>query len=361
MIIYLIIGENKSGSAAINRCNLFIKGINEKNSDKAKLKIFKNRNYSLKGFSILYKLLILVCVHFYILFNRSSTFIFYGEFSNLYFIKLLKSRKSKWISERNEFPSHIISSSISTLSYKRSVRYDLFMSNFDALITCSEALRIYYSKFISPNSPIFILPAIVNTDLFYTKGEYNKTKVRYITYCGDWGNNKDGVPDLIRAFNVFSKNHIDFKLQLIGSTSNLKDYNEIKSLILKFNLGSKVELVGRVSHSSVPNFYQYADILVLCRPSNKQAEGGFPSKVVEYLASGKPVLVTDVGELSNYFVDNLNIFYSKANYHHFSQRLSEIVQDWDNSLSVGNKGREVSQIFSYQRVSDKFLQLIKTL
>ena len=49
-------------------------------------------------------------------------------------------------------------------------------------------------------------------------------------------------------------------------------------------------------------------MLVLARPDNIQAKGGFPTKLGEYLATGNPVVVTKVGEIPNYLIDGVNAF-----------------------------------------------------
>ena len=46
----------------------------------------------------------------------------------------------------------------------------------------------------------------------------------------------------------------------------------------------------------------------MARPDSRQARGGFPTKLGEYLATGKPVCVTKVGEITVYLEDNVSAF-----------------------------------------------------
>ena len=50
--------------------------------------------------------------------------------------------------------------------------------------------------------------------------------------------------------------------------------------------------------------------MALARPTNKQAEGGFPTKLGEYLATGNTVVVTNVGEIGEFLHDKVNAFVS---------------------------------------------------
>ncbi len=45
-------------------------------------------------------------------------------------------------------------------------------------------------------------------------------------------------------------------------------------------------------------------------PDSKQAQGGFPTKLGEYLATGNPVCATTVGEIPDYLVDGESVYFA---------------------------------------------------
>ena len=51
-----------------------------------------------------------------------------------------------------------------------------------------------------------------------------------------------------------------------------------------------------------------ARVLALPRPAGSFSQAGLPTKVAEYLASGRPVVVTAVGDLPLYLRDGVDAY-----------------------------------------------------
>jgi glycosyltransferase involved in cell wall biosynthesis len=66
-------------------------------------------------------------------------------------------------------------------------------------------------------------------------------------------------------------------------------------------------LLGRISHDEVLKNLEEADFTVLMRSETQRyARAGFPTKVVESLASATPVICNITSDLGNYLVDGEN-------------------------------------------------------
>ena len=66
-----------------------------------------------------------------------------------------------------------------------------------------------------------------------------------------------------------------------------------------------------VSPTTIPQYFMDAEMLVLARPDNIQAKYGFPTKLGEYLLSGRPVVLTDVGNITDFLKDGVSAFIAK--------------------------------------------------
>ena len=105
-----------------------------------------------------------------------------------------------------------------------------------------------------------------------------------------------------------------------------------------------------VARNDLPMYLAQASILVLARPSSRQSEAGFPTKLGEYLATGKPVLVTRTGEIGSYLVDNFNVFFAPPDdISAFAERIRYILQNPEEASAVGRHGQEAAlRFFDYR-------------
>lgn len=262
----------------------------------------------------------------------------------------------------DEFPPYILFpenySSFSIRIYQL-----LFYRLVDAVLPMTQKLEEYY-KAISPKTiPFLHLPMTVEVDRFTNQPE-QEVGFEFITYCGNLGhNNKDGLPDLLHSFSLVNKKYPKIKLKIIGSSRTAKDINILKELVQQLFLNESVIFTGSLSREEIPKHLCNSKVLVLSRPNNKQAEGGFPTKLGEYLATGKPVVVTSVGEIPNYLSDRVNAFIAEpSNYNNFGEKIIEVLDDYEFALRVGQAGRGVAiQHFDYRKQGELLSHFINTM
>lgn len=111
-----------------------------------------------------------------------------------------------------------------------------------------------------------------------------------------------GHQDLIRAVAEVARGS-DLQLYIIGGV-NLEDHFErqLRNLIAELHLDN-VHLVDKIGHDAMPFWYNAAD--VFCLASKRE---GCPNVVLEALACGTPVVVTDVGAVNKLIVPGTNGF-----------------------------------------------------
>jgi glycosyltransferase involved in cell wall biosynthesis len=277
-------------------------------------------------------------------------------------IPLLRQGKKlglKIFHERTEYPFVVsgktIKGKIDLYIYLRFV-----IKRFDGIYVINNALKNYFLKKTIGKIPVIVINMIVDPARFECNRIPGNTKT-IITYCGTLDGDKDGVPILIESFAIIANEFPLLKLQLIGSSSKFTRQN-IESLIQKLNIKNRVIITGSVQRDDIPALLCNSDILALARPNNKQAEGGFPTKLGEYLATGNSVVVTNVGEIDLFLEDKKNAFISEPDSaEKFSEKLREALLN-NNALQVGTEGKKlVYNEFNYltqARVLEKmFLQI----
>ena len=181
---------------------------------------------------------------------------------------------------------------------------------FDGLILTSSFLSSYYQSVGVESNRIFILPNLIDIEIFETDTTDTNNEVTPITkigYCGT-PTRKDGIDDLLESFAKISEIHSHFRLLIIGdSVSGTSLIPELKEKTKSLGISEKVDFTGLVPFSQMPGLLQSCDVLVLARPSGRFAEAGFPTKLGEYMACKKPVVATRVGDIPKYLTHEKDI------------------------------------------------------
>lgn len=279
----------------------------------------------------------------------------------LFAILIAKIYKSKILLESSEHPLQFVSNSLySRILYNIELYFTLRL--FDGILCISEYLVKFYESKGIKRQKLFIVPSTVDTSRFLNHQD-SPLSCQYIVYCGGLSILKDGVNILIRSFAEIADKYINLSLVLIGAADSSIEEAILKELVKELNLENRIYFLGQIPREEIPAYLYNAKILALSRPKSMIADAGFPSKLTEYLATGKPVVVTDVGEITYYLKDNNNAFISKPdNVVEFSNKLDFVLQNYSLSLKIGEKGKELTEtVFNYIYQAKRVIDFIKSL
>jgi len=262
-------------------------------------------------------------------------------------------KKIKFVRELNEFPKEIlVQSSLGLFKWKI---YGRFRERiFDSLIVISTTLKIFYQEQGYKEKQILLLP--INVDIERFNCSFNQRSF-IITLCGNLYSEKDGVELLVKAFGKFVQKFHEYKLQLVGDIKNEEKIKKLLSLISELELDDKIIFTSYISRDKIPEYLCKSDILVLPRPDNTQAKAGFPTKLGEYLATGKPVVVTDTSDIGHYLKNGVSAYFIEAgSIESLEKKFEYVVNNYDKALEVGKNGRKVAENFFDYRVQTLVLK-----
>lgn len=216
-----------------------------------------------------------------------------------------------------------------------------FLPKTSVLFIMTHKLIEYYSKYAGPQTKIIHLPMTVDFSRFDIRNE-NNLKKPYIGYCGSLDNQKDGVNILILAFIKIMNKFPNHHLYIVGNQTPVNDYEIQQKIIIQNNASNRITYLGVMTREEIPIFLLNASILAFARPSSKQAEGGFPTKLGEYLAAGKPICITNTGEISLYLKDQESAFIAEPNsIDSFSHSLQDAILS-EKAYEIGKNGRVIA-------------------
>ncbi len=135
--------------------------------------------------------------------------------------------------------------------------------------------------------PVEVVWGGVDTELFSAPPRRPGERLT-VGYAGNF-RPYQGLPLLVEAVVAAGPG---FELLLVGDRTGGERLVERA----RAALGERLHLRDAVPYREIPTVLAAADILVVPRPDSRSARFGFPSKLPEYLALARPVVVTDVGE-----------------------------------------------------------------
>lgn len=214
---------------------------------------------------------------------------------------------------------------------------------YDGIALMTNTLIKHYNTFPTPHPKFLHLPMTVDLERFAEDCQplLNFEKP-YIAFVGVMNDAKDGVNILIEAFSKIANNYPAYKLSLIGRWNY--DTPAHKKMIKELCLEERVFWMGEYKRDTIPAIIKNAELLVLPRPDSKQAQGGFPTKLGEYLATGNPVCATTVGEIPDYLVNNESVYFAKpGSVESFANAMERALSDPQKARNVGANGRKVAE------------------
>ena len=111
------------------------------------------------------------------------------------------------------------------------------------------------------------------------------------------------VVTLLNAFAVVLKTHTDARLMLVGDGTERK---RMIDLSIEMGIEHAVQFTGFVTHKEISRYVNAADIAVVPVPKMKQEMWLSPMKLFEYMAAGKAIVATAMGQIKDVIRDGDN-------------------------------------------------------
>lgn len=289
--------------------------------------------------------------HFFFSLKKGDTLLLLGCSEYLYL--LVRRKGINVFHERTEHPDAY---HISKLKFFRDHYLDS-CARANGIFPISKSLSDFYERNGVQRDKLRVINMVVDESRF----EHIHKRIgrdKYIAYCGNGSNKKDGVDLLLKSFALISSQCPDYKLYIIGKAPS----NDSENYQLAKELGilSQVVFTGVVPAANIPQLLTDADILALARPNTIQNQYGFPTKLGEYLLTGNPVVITKVGDIPSFLKHMESALLSDCgDIVSFANNLLWLIQHHQEGIQIGNKGKLVAQEnFNYLIESKKIIDFI---
>lgn len=206
----------------------------------------------------------------------------------------------------------------------------------DGMIVLSTRLKEKFIKLRMQPSRIELVPVSaenVNADV----SDPVAKDVFVFVYSGSYGN-KDGVEVLIEAFRRLRAKNEKVSLLLAGKINQ-----RIAELIKN---DPSIRYAGLVPDREYYNFLGSADALLMTRVNSPYANAGFPFKLGEYLATGRPVIASKVSDVELYLRDKEDaLLVEGSDVNSLLKAMEFAIADRDRMKVIGLNGKKKCRQF----------------
>lgn len=228
----------------------------------------------------------------------------------------------------------------------------------DGIIAISSYLENYYKQ--KANNIIRVPILIGNKEEMEIDSSipsfFGGEKIHLI-YAGYPGK-KESLKNLLLALDAINKDDIKMHLHLVGISKN-----EFAKLY-KISKENHISLYGKLPRAEVKRYLRNADFSVLFRPYKRFANAGFPTKFVESLSEGLPVIANLTSDLNLYLKDGYNGYIAKddsvSSIIEVLQKINKLDEDMINTFKL-NAIESAKIHFSFKLYSEKFDSFFKNL
>lgn len=261
-------------------------------------------------------------------------------------VSLIKGMKL--IREISEAPYYI------TNLFRRNIIKQMYRM-FDGMIAMTTSIRDFFDGVVSQDR-FFILPMSVDASRFNIE---DNTDGKQIFYCSGGNLERDGLKDILNGFLLFHKTHPIYKLKIATPFDDKNEYHKQIWKIIKEN-DDCVEYLGVLAATKIPSYISSSTCFILT-PHTDYVTKGFPTKLGEYMVSGKPVICSRIQSLTENIDDGCVIWVNTNSPSEICDALCNIVSDSTAASEVGERGRKMVlnkyTIPPYLDALMKFLQI----
>jgi glycosyltransferase involved in cell wall biosynthesis len=230
----------------------------------------------------------------------------------------------------------------------------------DSVSCASDHLKKLSRDFGVDEESIFEAPVGADLDKFRAglNGEHVKQAYRIrkeeelVLYIGQL-HGAQYVDLFIRAAELVLNKQQNVKFMIVGD-GFLK--SSLRQLVYDLNLQDKVIFTGAVGHDAIPSYIAASSICVAPFRDTAVTRCKSPLKIVEYMASGKAIVASNVGEVRK-MLAGCGVLTRPDDYRALSEGIIKLLTDADLRHKLGEAARKKAEDqFNWPRTASNIMR-----
>lgn len=248
--------------------------------------------------------------------------------------------------------------------YLRNITFRKQLPNLDGIISISDSLLNLAKQYTPESCKHIKVPILVDYEHYCMSNGFTDAHAPYIFHSGTLYEQKDGILGMLEAFGKASKRlSTPILFESTGLLENSPHKEEIKKILKQYQIEDRVFFRGYLSNDELKEYLRKASLVIVNKYPTQQNRYCFSTKLGEYLAAAKPVIITNVGEAMNWLTDRDSAYVIEPNdVNVLAETIVHVFTHPLESINVGKGGQEVCRCcFDYRNWSLPLVLFFKQL
>jgi glycosyltransferase involved in cell wall biosynthesis len=194
---------------------------------------------------------------------------------------------------------------------------------------------------------IINIPILVDISESITKSNFAESKNVLFAGSSEYDST---VSFIIESMKEVWKVHTDCKLIITGYDPSSLGVRKITNNLIGTDAYKLIEFPGYLSREELFNMYEQSSGLLIPLFDDIRSIARFPTKIGEYLASGRPIVTTNVGEIPKYFIDGKNsLICEPGSPTLFCDKIIFLLANTNEANQIGISGRKTALKYFYYK------------
>ena len=213
------------------------------------------------------------------------------------------------------------------------------------IVVPTEMIRRKFIALGLDEDRVTVIPNGVDTKLFYPTP---LPKESVVLYYGTFQPHRARL--LLEVIEVFARKRRDAKFLLIGDIPS-----PVRDRLLRV-AGNRVQMPGFIEHDLLPCYIQMARVCIF--PQDRSLGLGGSLKLLEYMASGRPVVATNVDESFPLKESEAGIV-TGVDPQSFADAVIRLLEDDALASYLARKGVEYAQRYDWNKMVEDYIKLFQ--
>lgn len=239
--------------------------------------------------------------------------------------------------------------------------HKILLRKIDYIISITNAMKDALIKYGYPKGRILVAPDAVDLALFDSEISKDEARKRLhlpldkkiVMYTGDIDEPWKGVGTLYEASKGFDEEYLFVN---IGSKPHHVEY--FRSL---YPDRSNFLLLGHKPHAEIPLYLKSADVVVLPNSGMNEISrvSTSPMKLFEYMASGTPIVASDLPSVREILNERNAILVEPDNLGSLSDGIARVLENPEQSEALAGQARREVEKYTWNKRAAEIARFIK--